>query len=111
MAEANDWANLLPASIASHMQCHGTWCAAPVNVHCVDWIWANTEILAANGIEMPTTWGEFNAAAETLQAAGIIPLAHGGQAWQDATVFETVVLGLGRAEFYQAALVDLAPKP
>lgn len=107
VAEANDWANLLPASIASHMQCDGTWCAAPVNVHRVDWIWANTEILAANGIEMPTTWDEFNAAAETLQAAGIIPLAHGGQAWQDATVFETVVLGLGGAEFYQAALVDL----
>ena len=107
VAEANDWANLLPASIAAHMQCDGTWCAAPVNVHRVDWIWANTEILAANGIEMPTTWDEFNAAAETLQAAGIIPLAHGGQAWQDATVFETVVLGLGGAEFYQAALVDL----
>ena len=107
VAEANDWANLLPASIAAHMQCEGTWCAAPVNVHRVDWIWANTEILAANGIEMPTTWDEFNAAAETLQAAGIIPLAHGGQAWQDATVFETVVLGLGGAEFYQAALVNL----
>ncbi len=107
VAEANDWANLLPASIAAHMQCEGTWCAAPVNVHRVDWMWANTEILAANDIEMPTTWDEFNAAAEKLQAAGIIPLAHGGQAWQDATVFETVVLGLGGPEFYQAALVDL----
>ncbi len=110
VAEANDWANLLPASIAAHMQCEGTWCAAPVNVHRVDWIWANTEILAANGIKMPTTWDEFNAAAESLHAAGIIPLAHGGQAWQDATVFETVVLGLGGAEFYQTALVDLDPK-
>ncbi|EPX80270.1 ABC transporter substrate-binding protein [Litoreibacter arenae] len=109
VAEANDWANLLPASIASHMQCEGTWCAVPVNVHRVDWIWANTEILSANGIEMPTTWDEFNAAAEKLQAAGIIPLAHGGQAWQDATVFETVVLGLGGPEFYQSALVDLDP--
>lgn len=110
VAEANNWADLLPTSIAAHMQCEGTWCAAPVNVHRVDWIWANAEILAANNIEMPTTWGEFNAAAEKLQAVGIIPLAHGGQAWQDATVFETVVLGLGGAEFYQAALVDLDPE-
>ena len=110
VAEANNWANLLPTSIAAHMQCEGTWCAAPVNVHRVDWIWANAEILAANNIEMPTTWDEFNAAAEKLQAVGIIPLAHGGQAWQDATVFETVVLGLGGAEFYQAALVDLDPE-
>ena len=110
VAEANNWANLLPTSIAAHMQCEGTWCAAPVNVHRVDWIWANAEILAANDIEMPTTWDEFNAAAEKLQAVGIIPLAHGGQAWQDATVFETVVLGLGGADFYQAALVDLDPE-
>lgn len=109
VAEAEGWANVLPASIAAHMQCEGTWCAAPVNVHRVDWIWANAEILEANGITMPTTWDEFNTAADKLMAAGIIPLAHGGQAWQDATVFETVVLGLGGAEFYQQALVDLDP--
>ncbi len=107
VAEAEGWADVLPASIAGHMMCEGTWCAAPVNVHRVDWIWANADVLAANGIEMPTTWDEFNAAAEKLQAAGVIPLAHGGQAWQDATVFEAVVLGVGGPEFYQKALVDL----
>ncbi|EEE38631.1 extracellular solute-binding protein, family 1 [Rhodobacteraceae bacterium KLH11] len=110
VAEAEGWADVLPASIAGHMQCEGTWCAAPVNVHRVDWIWANADILAANGIEMPSTWEEFNAAAEKLQAAGVIPLAHGGQAWQDATVFEAVVLGVGGPEFYQKALVDLDPE-
>ena len=107
VAEANNWADVLPASIAGHMQCEGTWCAAPVNVHRVDWIWANAEVLAANGIEMPTSWDEFNAAAEKLQAAGIIPLAHGGQAWQDATVFEAVALGILGAEGYQKAFVEL----
>ncbi len=107
VAEAEGWADVLPASIAGHMKCEGTWCAAPVNVHRVDWIWANADVLAANGIEMPTTWDEFNAAAEKLQAAGVIPLAHGGQSWQDATVFETVVLGIGGPEFFQKALVDL----
>ena len=66
----------------------GSWCAAPVNVHRIDWIWANADVLGKNGISMPATWDEFNAAAEKLAAAGITPLAHGGQAWQDATVFE-----------------------
>jgi len=110
VAEAEGWADILPASIAGHMKCEDTWCAAPVNVHRVDWIWANAEVLEANGIEMPTTWDEFNAAAEKLQEADVIPLAHGGQAWQDATVFETVVLGLGGPEFFQKALVDLDPE-
>ncbi|MFD0910739.1 ABC transporter substrate-binding protein [Ruegeria arenilitoris] len=110
VAEAEGWAEVLPASIAAHMQCEGTWCAAPVNVHRIDWIWANADILAANDIEMPTTWEEFNAAAEKLQAAGIIPLAHGGQAWQDATVFEAVALGIGGPEFFKKAFVDLDPE-
>lgn len=107
VAEAHGWADILPAAIAGHMQCEGTWCAAPVNVHRVDWIWANAGVLERAGVSMPETWEEFNAAAEVLQAQGIIPLAHGGQAWQDATVFETVVLGIGGPDFFRAALVDL----
>ena len=107
VAEAEGWADVLPASIAGHMQCEGTWCAAPVNVHRVDWIWANAEVLKANDIAMPSTWDEFNAAAEKLQAAGVIPLAHGGQAWQDATVFEAAALGILGADGFRKAFVDL----
>ena len=107
VADANGWADVLPDSIAGHMKCEGTWCAAPVNVHRIDWIWANAEVLSANGIEMPKTWDEFNAAAKKLQAAGIIPLAHGGQAWQDATVFEAVALGILGADGFKKAFVDL----
>ncbi|MCK8464979.1 ABC transporter substrate-binding protein [Aliiroseovarius sp. S1339] len=107
VADANGWADVLPESIASHMKCEGTWCAAPVNVHRIDWIWANASVLEANGITMPTTWDEFNAAADTLLAAGVIPLAHGGQAWQDATVFEAVALGVLGPDGFKKAFVDL----
>lgn len=107
VAEAEGWEGVLPASIAGHMKCDGKWCAAPVNVHRVDWIWANADVLAANGIAMPTTWDEFNAAADKLAAAGITPLAHGGQAWQDATVFEAVALGILGPEGFHKAFVEL----
>ena len=110
VAEENGWGDVLPEQIAEHMKCEGQWCAAPVNVHRVNWIWGNKQILDEHGIEMPTTWDEFNAAAEKLKEAGVTPLAHGGQSWQDATVFETVVLGLGGPEFFQKALVDLDPE-
>ena len=109
VAEKYGWANVLPASIAGHMKCEGKWCAAPVNVHRIDWIWANAKVLADNGISMPTSWDEFNAAADKLMAKGITPLAHGGQAWQDATVFEAVALGIGGPEFFQKAFVELDP--
>jgi glucose/mannose transport system substrate-binding protein len=56
---------------------------------------------------MPTSWDEFNASATKLQKAGITPLAHGGQAWQDATVFEAVALGIGGPEFFRKAFIEL----
>jgi len=96
--------------LASIMKYEGKYVAAPVNIHRVDWFWANPQVLAKVGASMPTTWDEFNATADKLKAAGITPLAHGGQPWQDATVFEVVVLGIGGPEFYQKALVQLDEK-
>ncbi len=108
VAEKEKWDSVLPPVLAKIMKYNGEYVAAPVNIHRVDWIWANPEVLAKVGIkDMPKTWDEFNADAEKLKAAGITPLAHGGQDWQDATVFETIVLGMGGADFYRKALVDL----
>lgn len=108
VAVAESWDAVLPPVLAGIMKYDGAYVAAPVNIHRVDWLWANPEVLARVGVtEMPTTWDEFNATADKLMAAGITPLAHGGQPWQDATVFEVVVLGVGGPEFYQKALVDL----
>lgn len=108
VAKAEGWDNVVPRAITSHMKCGGKWCAAPVNVHRVDWMWANASVLAKVGIyEMPTSWAQFNRMAKKLKKQGITPLAHGGQAWQDATVFEAVALGIGGPKFYKRAFIDL----
>ena len=60
VANKNNWSKVLPESIAGHMKCEGKWCAAPVNVHRIDWIWANASVLSSNGLSMPKTWEEFN---------------------------------------------------
>jgi len=57
-------------------------------VHRVNWLWANPEVFKKAGAKVPTSWDEFFAAAEALKKAGVIPLAHGGQNWQDFTTFE-----------------------
>jgi glucose/mannose transport system substrate-binding protein len=107
VASKEGWDKVLPPTLASIMKFKGKYVAAPVNIHRVNWVWANPAVLAKVGAKMPTTWDEFNATADKLKAAGITPLAHGGQPWQDATVFETVVLGIGGADFYRKALVEL----
>jgi glucose/mannose transport system substrate-binding protein len=67
----------------------GDYVAVPVNIHRVNWLWINPEVFKKAGIDKaPTTLEEFYAAGDKLKAAGFIPLAHGGQPWQDSTVFE-----------------------
>ena len=79
----------------------------PVNVHRVNWLWANPVVLEKSGVTVPTTLDEFFVAADKIKAAGFIPLAHGGQPWQDATVFEAVALDVLGSEDYNKAFVDL----
>lgn len=107
VAEAESWDAHLPPALAEIMKFDGHYVAAPVNIHRVNWLWSNPEVLGRVGATPPTTWEAFNATADALKAAGITPLAHGGQPWQDATIFEVVVLGLGGADFYRRALVEL----
>lgn len=106
VAGPEKWDSVLPPTLASIMKYQGKYVAAPVNIHRVDWMWVNPAVLAKVDAKVPTTWEEFNAVADKLKAAGITPLAHGGQPWQDATVFETIVLSMG-ADFYRKALVEL----
>jgi glucose/mannose transport system substrate-binding protein len=107
VAKADHWDDVLPKVVADGMKYKGHYIAAPVNVHRVNWLWINPEALKKAGAKVPTTWDEFFVTAEALKKAGIIPVAHGGQNWQDFTTFESVVLGLDGAEFYRKALVEL----
>jgi glucose/mannose transport system substrate-binding protein len=107
VAKAGNWDALLPPVVAKVMKYDGHYVAVPVNVHRVNWMWVNPEVFKKAGVEIPKTWEEFPIAAEKIQKAGFIPVAHGGQPWQDFTVFESVALGVGGADFYRKALVEL----
>ena len=107
VAKANNWDSLLPKAIADGLKYKGNYVAAPVNVHRVNWLWANPEVFKKANAKVPTNWDEFFEAAEALKKAGVVPVAHGGQNWQDFTTFEAVALGLGGPDFYKKALVQL----
>jgi len=110
-AKAEKWDELLPKGVADIMKYKGNYIAAPVNVHRVNWMWANKAVLDKAGVKgTPKTWEEFFKAADAVKKAGLIAVAHGGQNWQDFTTFESVVLGVGGAKFYSDALIKLDQK-
>lgn len=108
VAAAEGWDKVVPDALQKFSKYDGHWIAAPVNVHSTNWLWINKAALDKAGGKAPESWDEFVAMLDQMKANGITPLAHGGQPWQDATVFDGVVLSEG-TDFYKQAFVDLDP--
>ena len=110
IATEGGWDAVVPEALQFFTKYDGKWISAPVNVHSTNWVWANKPLLEELGIAQPTTWDELVAAMEKVKAAGKTAVAHGGQPWQDATIFDAVAMSTGGPEFYQKAFIDLDPE-
>ncbi len=110
LATQENWDAVIPAAIQKFSKPDGKWVAAPVNVHSTNWVWANKALLDELGIAQPTNWDEFIAAMQKVKDSGKTALAHGGQPWQDATMFDSAVLATGGPDFYKKAFIDLDPE-
>ena len=106
VAAAEGWDAVVPSALQAFSKYDGNWVASPVNVHSTNWVWISKSALDAAGGSAPTTWEELVSVLDAMKANGITPLAHGGQAWQEATIFDGVALSLGNG-FYKSALIDL----
>jgi len=74
------------------------------------WIWYSKAAFKKAGIAAePKTMDELFAALDKLKAAGLIPLAHGGQSWQDNIVFTAVLVNVGGKDLYLKVLRDRDP--
>ncbi len=109
VAAEEGWDAVVPAALQAFSKYDGHWVAAPVNVHSTNWVWANKAVMDELGIAEPTTWDEFVAALQKVKDSGRTALAHGGQAWQEATMFDGIALSVGGPDFYKAAFIDLDP--
>ena len=111
LAGKEGWDKVVPTALQKFSKHDGKWVAAHVNVHSTNWVWANKAVLDKAGVNtMPQNWDEFIVALDKVQKAGYVGLAHGGQAWQDATLFDGVVLTTGGVDFYNKAFVQKDPK-
>lgn len=110
VAKKENWDKLVPSVVTDVMKYMGSYVAVPVNVHKINWMWCNPSIFVKAGAKIPTTWAEFETSAKKIKAAGFLPVAFGGQSWQEATVFESIVVGQAGADFYKKALVNTDPK-
>lgn len=107
LAGTEGWDKVVPPALQAFSTYDGKWVAAPVNVHSTNWVWANKEIFDKLGLKQPADWDELIAALDKIKEAGYVAVAHGGQPWQEATIFDAVVMATGGPEFYKKAFIDL----
>lgn len=107
VATANNWDSMLSKTVSDTMKYEDHYVAVPVNIHRVNWLWINPQVFKKAGIDKaPTTLDELFAVGDKLKAAGFVPLAHGGQPWQDSTVFEDLVLAIMGPEGFHKVFVE-----
>ena len=101
-----DWQKHFPALVAEKASVDGQLYAIPIDIGSGNWLWYSTKIFADVGVTPPKTWDEFFIVADKIKAKGIMPLAFGAQAWQEALVFRTVMVGEGGIDFYRKVYID-----
>lgn len=103
LAKAENWEGVVAPELFPVMKPKGSWVAAPMNIHRINWIWGSVPAMKAAGVDgLPKTWADFNAACDKAVAAGKICLAHLSADWTDATTFEVVLYGTDKDVFSKA---------
>ncbi len=93
--EQEGWTDVYPDQLLEMLRHEGELYAVPANVHRGNVLWYNQAIFEEHDLEPPTRFDEFVRTAETLDEAGVTPLALGDtNAWTAAHLFEDVLLGV-----------------
>ncbi len=117
VATKEGWDKLLPKPILDSIRVNGHYYAAPVNIHNPGWFWYSKPALQKAGVTAePKNIDEFFAALDKLKAAGLVPIAVGGQGWQEILTFNALLVNVGGKDtylkFYQAqdpSVIDSEP--
>ena len=104
VAKAENWDAVLPDGVASASKQNGKYIAAPVFISTVNWRYANLSVLQSAGVDEPMSWGAFMTSLPRIQKAGYVPIAVGGQDWQETLLFDHVALGAGGPQYFREFL-------
>lgn len=109
VAASGGWKKLLFPTVWSLVQNRAHVVAAPLGIHRINTLFYNRKVFARLGLAVPKTWADFERVATKLKQAGVVPLAQSSEAWQVATLFETLVLAESGPAYYRQLFVALHP--
>lgn len=107
IAEAEGWKDIVnPLSLLDSCTVDGRIYCAPVNIHSWQWLWLSHKAYKDAGVDVPTNWDEFVAAAPKLTESGILPMAAGQEGWQQGGLFNVLMASLVPNEVFLSVYGD-----
>ena len=107
IASEGGWADVVnPSRLLDSCTLDGKVYCVPVNIHSPQWLWLSHDAFAKAGLDVPSDWFEFVAAAPALRDAGVVPLAMGQQAWQTDLAFGAIQVAVGGTDLYLDVLTN-----
>jgi glucose/mannose transport system substrate-binding protein len=107
VAASGKWAAVLPKPLLDAITYDGKIFLAPTGIHGESWMFFSKAAFEKAGIaDAPKSWEEFFAAMDKLKTAGLVPIAWGGQAWQELKVFNAVLLSQVGLEGFKKIYID-----
>ncbi|MDM9624706.1 ABC transporter substrate-binding protein [Rhizobium sp. S152] len=110
VAAKENWDAVIPKELQAFSKYDGHYVAAPLDMHRANWVWINTKLMEKVGGKAPENFEQLIELGKKFKEAGVVPLAIGGQPWQQGVVFDSAVLAVGGPDFYRKAFVDLDPE-
>ncbi|MBI1773885.1 MAG: carbohydrate ABC transporter substrate-binding protein [Proteobacteria bacterium] len=101
-AKEGNWRGIMPASFVEAATRNGKFYAVPVNIHGQNWLWYNKSVMEKAGVTPPTNFDDLFAALDKLKAAGVVPLAFGGQKNWERALFSYTLVGKGGQKLYDS---------
>ncbi len=104
VSKEQQWSKILPPELLDLAHVDNKPVATIINVSRVNVLWVNLALVQQAGYHSaPHTWDQFFKLCDDLLAMKITPIAHSEESWQVATVFETIALGIGGANWFNRA--------
>ena len=100
VAQRGRWRQAMFPVVLQTVSRGGRIMAAPLGVHRINTLLYNHHVWEQLRLPPPRTWHDVEAAAKTMRANHVTPLAWSDEPWQIATVFETVLLSEGGPALY-----------
>ena len=109
VARSEGWDEILLQAVRRFYKYDDEYVAVPLNIHRTNWMWYDPDRFREAGVDVPSSWDDFVAAAREIEESGEVAVIIGDQAWQQSLVFQALVAGEMDGDAYRRAFDERRP--